>query len=92
VAPSVLCERLRLDPLQVEPVIEQLQRLDWVGALDEPGLARQVLLVDPACTSVAPLVQALLLSGRWQDEPFWQHAGLGTMTLAQALCQAEGSP
>jgi membrane protein len=92
VAPSVLCERLRLDPLQVEPVIEQLQRLDWVGALDEPGLARQVLLIDPARTSVAPLVQALLLSGRWQDEPFWQHAGLGTMTLAQALRQAEGSP
>lgn len=92
VAPSVLCERLRLDPLQVEPVIEQLQRLDWVGALDEPGLARQVLLVDPARTLLAPLVQALLLSGRWQDEPFWQHAGLDTMTLAQALRQSESSP
>jgi membrane protein len=80
-----LCERLHLDPLQVEPVVEQLQRLDWVGALAEPGLARHVLLVDPARTPVAPLVQALLLSSRWQDEPFWQHTGLSNLCLADAL-------
>lgn len=80
-----LCERLRLDPLQVDPVVEQLQRLDWVGSLSEPGLARHVLLIDPACTPVAPLVQALLLSARWQDEPFWRHAGLSEMRLADAL-------
>ena len=83
-----LCERLRLDPLQVDPVVEQLQRLDWVGSLSEPGLARHVLLIDPACTPVAPLVQALLLSARWQDEPFWRHAGLSEMRLADALCGA----
>ena len=80
-----LCERLRLDPLQVEPVLEQLQGLDWVGRLEEPGLARHVLLVDPACTPVAPLVQTLLLSVRSEDHPFWQHAGLGQMRLADAL-------
>jgi membrane protein len=80
-----LCERLHLDPLQVDPVVEQLQRLDWVGSLSEPGLARHVLLVDPARTPVAPLVQALLLSARWQDEPFWHQAGLSEMRLADAL-------
>ena len=80
-----LCERLRLDPLQVDPVVEQLQRLDWVGSLSEPGLARHVLLIDPACTPVAPLVQALLLSARWQDEAFWRHAGLTEMRLSDAL-------
>jgi len=80
-----LCERLRLDPLQVDPVVEQLQRLDWVGSLSEPGLARHVLLVDPARTPVAPLVQALLLSARWQDEAFWRHAGLTEMRLSDAL-------
>jgi membrane protein len=80
-----LCEQLRLDPLQVDPVVEQLQRLDWVGSLSEPGLARHVLLVDPARTPVAPLVQALLLSTRWQDEPFWRHAGLSDMRLSDAL-------
>jgi hypothetical protein len=41
--------------------------------------------VDPARTPVAPLVQALLLSARWQDEPFWHQAGLSEMRLADAL-------
>lgn len=85
VAVVELCERLRLDPLQVEPVLSELQRLDWVGVLEEPGLARHVLLVDPAHTPVAPLVQALLLSVRGEDDPFWQNAGLSQMRLADAL-------
>lgn len=85
VAVVELCEGLRLDPLQVEPVLAQLQRLDWVGVLEEPGLARHVLLVDPAHTPVAPLVQALLLSVRDEGEPFWQNAGLSRMRLADAL-------
>ena len=80
-----LCERLRLDPLQVEPVLEQLQGMDWVGVLEEPGLARHVLLVDPAHTPVAPLVQTLLLSVRSEDDPFWQYTGLSQMRLADAL-------
>lgn len=85
VALTALCERLRLDPLQVEPVVEQLQRLDWVGCLAEDGLARHVLLVEPARTPVAPLVQALLLAGQTEGDPFWQRAGFGEMSLAQAL-------
>ena len=80
-----LCERLRLDPLQVEPVLEQLQGMDWVGVLEEPGLARHVLLVDPAHAPVAPLVQTLLLSVRSEDDPFWQYTGLSQMRLADAL-------
>lgn len=85
VALTALCEQLRLDPLQVEPVVEQLQRLDWVGRLAEDGLARHVLLVDPEQTSVAPLVQALLLAGQTEEDPFWQRAGLGQMCLSEAL-------
>lgn len=85
VALTALCERLRLDPLQVEPVVEQLQRLDWVGRLAEEGLARHVLLVDPEQTSVAPLVQALLLAGQTEADPFWQRAGFSDMWLSEAL-------
>lgn len=85
VAVVELCERLRLDPLQVEPVLAQMQGLDWVGVLEEPGLARHVLLVDPAHTPVAPLVHALLLAVRGEDDPFWQNAGLSQMRLADAL-------
>lgn len=85
VALTALCERLRLDPLQVEPVVEQLQRLDWVGRLAEEGLARHVLLVDPEQTSVAPLVQVLLLAGQTEADPFWQRAGFSDMCLSEAL-------
>jgi membrane protein len=92
VALATLCERLRLDPLQVEPVVEHLQRLDWIGTLQEPGLARQVLLVDPAETPVAPLVRALLLSMPGEPaEAFWGHAGLDRMSLAQALGPVPGA-
>lgn len=85
VAMAELCETLHLDPLQVEPVIEQLQSLDWVGLLAEPGLARHVLLVEPGKTPLAPLVQTLLLSGLWQDDPFCQRSGLTGLSLADAL-------
>ncbi|MFO1277395.1 MAG: hypothetical protein U1F21_15600 [Sphaerotilus natans] len=57
------CARaLRLDPLQAEPVLEVLQRLDWCALLAEPGEPRHVLLVDPQVTPLAPLVERLLLA------------------------------
>ncbi|HEX7636836.1 MAG TPA: YihY family inner membrane protein [Burkholderiaceae bacterium] len=57
-----LAEALRMDPLQIESVLEALLGLDWVGRLDESGLARHVLLCDPARTSLLPLVDAVLLA------------------------------
>ena len=35
-----LARRLRVDPLQLEPVLDQLQDLDWVGRLEEAGAQR----------------------------------------------------
>jgi len=59
----------------------------WTGSGASPrtGLARHVLLVDPEQTSVAPLVQALLLAGQTEEDPFWQRAGFGHMCLSEAL-------
>jgi membrane protein len=60
-----LCAALRVDPLQLEPVIEALLVLDWVGELNEASVqmpdARYVLLIDPAHTPLAPLMNALLI-------------------------------
>ncbi len=53
---------LRIDPLQIESVLEALTGLDWVGRLDEQGQARYVLLCDPGHTPLAPLVDTLLLA------------------------------
>ena len=60
---SLLSSALQTDPLHLEPVLEALCALDWVGVLDEaaPDGARHVLLVDPDVTALQPLLQALLL-------------------------------
>jgi membrane protein len=61
---EALAQHLRTDPLQIEPLLEALQVLDWVGLLnetdDEHG-GRFVLLCDPEQTRVAPLLARLLL-------------------------------
>ena len=57
-----LAGSLRIDPLQIESVLEALTNLDWVGRLDESGQCRYVLLCDPNHTPLLPLVNALLLA------------------------------
>ena len=78
-----LAEQLCVDPLQVEPVLEHLKTLDWVLPLDEGGEARYVLLCDPATTSVAPLVELLLLRTGAASMAFRRR--LEPMTLSQAI-------
>lgn len=88
-----LARRLRMEPAQILPVLEALAQLDWVGAVQPPGAQaslestepRYVLLVDPRATSVAPLVQALLLAQSDAVAPLWQRAQLSQMTLAELL-------
>ncbi|MDH4053743.1 MAG: YihY family inner membrane protein [Rubrivivax sp.] len=76
---------LRTDPLQVEPALEQLMAMDWVGRLDEDGGARHVLLVDPARTPAAPLIDALLLTPSDKTSAFRRRAGVEDMRLADLL-------
>lgn len=87
-----LAERLRLDPLQLEPIIEVLLQLDWIGRLDEAGMPRLVLLVEPERTLLAPLLRTLLLSPTVAVDAFWRRAALGELSLAQALPQGAAEP
>ncbi|MEY4752487.1 MAG: hypothetical protein RJA44_162 [Pseudomonadota bacterium] len=80
-----LGEQLRIDPLQLEPIVEVLQQLDWIGRLDEPGSSRLVLLVDPAQTPADALLQRLLLRAGPELQPFWQRAGWAETRLAEIL-------
>jgi membrane protein len=80
-----LATGLELDPLQLEPQLETLQALDWVGRLEEEGDARLVLLVDPDRTGAAPLLDALLVGRRASTEPLWRVAALDKLSLAQLL-------
>lgn len=82
-----IAEALRVDPLQIEPVLASLVALDWVGLLEEEGHARHVLLCDPAETSAEPLLGKLLLQPMPTLRGFWQRAGFGTMTLHELIAR-----
>ncbi|EHR72398.1 putative membrane protein [Burkholderiales bacterium JOSHI_001] len=80
-----LAAQLRVDPLQIEPVLEQLTTLDWVGRLDEAGAQRHVLLVQPERTPARALIDTLLLDDTSATRAFRLHARLDSMTLADLL-------
>ena len=80
-----ICASLRTDPLQVEPILDQLVALDWVGRLEESGSARLVLLCDPATTLAGPLLTQLLLVRTAGLVGFWRRAGFETATVAHLL-------
>ena len=76
---------LRVDPLQVEPVLEALLALGWCGRLDEPGAQRHVLLINPVNTMALPLIDALLLREQRISQGFRRRAGLVNLTVADLL-------
>jgi len=83
-----LAIRLRVDPLQLEPLAEVLAGLDWVGRLSDDGgreLPRLVLLTDPQGMPLAPLLQALLLPREDSTAQLWENAALDQITLRDAL-------
>jgi membrane protein len=80
---ATLSERLRTDPLQIEPILDKLVALDWVGRLDEEGGSRFVLLAVPETTSAQPLVAELLLDPTPDLRAFWERAGFARLTLAE---------
>ncbi len=82
---EAVARALGTDLLQIEPVIDALIALDWVGRLDEAGVGRLVLLCDPARTAAQPLVARLLLDPAPVVERFWQRARIDHLTLADLL-------
>jgi membrane protein len=80
-----LSGQLGVDPLQVDAALETLAEIDWVGRLEEDEPVRHVLLVPPAQTPVAPLVDALLVDREADVAAFRAAARLDALTLADAL-------
>lgn len=80
-----LARRLRVDPLQIEPLLDLLVRLDWVGRLAEAGDARYVLMCDAERTSVEPLAAQLLLKPSADVAAVWRHTGLHQLKLSEVL-------
>jgi membrane protein len=90
---AALAQALRVDPLQLEPVIELLVDIDWVQRLDEPAdsatsppsTPRCVLLCDPASTSISALLDRTLLQPGEASAVFRHAADMDRLTLAQTL-------
>ncbi len=87
-----LAQLLRVDVLQLEPVLDALKGLDWVVQVDESAAgasdsvdARYVLLADPVTTHMEPLVRHLLIERSEPLERFWAHTGLEVLRLADVL-------
>jgi membrane protein len=84
-----LAENLRIDPLQLEPVVELLCDLDWISRLDEsassPAQPRYVLLCDPATTLLAPLLTRTLLQPGETSAAFRRAVAWDGVLLQQAL-------
>lgn len=90
--PSQLAQLLRVDGLQLQPVLEALTALDWVVQVNDAAVSaadvpesRYVLLADPDSTLLAPLVQRLLLQRVDSLGPLWVNARLESLHMADVL-------
>ena len=96
--PSQLAQLLRVDGLQLAPVLEALTALDWVGQVNDAAVgeadvpeSRYVLLVNPGTTPLAPLVQRLLLERSESLQPLWSKARLEGLLLEDVLQTSAGT-
>ncbi len=80
-----LAAALRVDPLQVEPILATLVTIDWIGLLDEGDHARYVLLVDPQVTKARPAIELLLIGPAPALRAFWQRAALDEISLQELV-------
>lgn len=83
-----LVHRLRVDALQLAPVLDTLVALDWIAPLSERAEAadrRYVMLAAPDTTSLAPLLGELLLPRTAALAPVWQQRPLAQLTLRDVL-------
>ena len=85
---SQLALKLELDALQLEPLLETLVSLDWIGRLnevDDEEATRYMLLADPQGTALEPLMGQLLLPHTQATAKLWQSGGLSSVYLKDVL-------
>jgi membrane protein len=87
---SQLARQLQVDVLQLEPVLETLTTMDWIGQLNDAqdqgaDEARYLLLANPDATALEPLMQQLLLDKVPSVSPLWEKARWSSLQLRDAL-------
>jgi membrane protein len=83
-----LSAALELDALQLEPVLETLVALDWIGRVneveDQEG-TRYILLADVHATAVEPLMRHLLLPHSEATAKLWKSGQLSSIYLKDVI-------
>jgi membrane protein len=87
-----LAGALRVDPLQLAPVLDKLQAMDWIGLLEEEGVQRLVLLCAPERAPAEPLLAAFLAEREGLLANLWTQGEWSRLTLDRQLVTEAGSP
>jgi membrane protein len=85
---SELAGTMEVDILQLEPVLQTLVQLDWIGRLnevDDREGTRYVLLADVQSTALEPLMRHLLLPPSEATAKLWQSGRLSSLYLKDVL-------
>ena len=85
---SELAGAMDVDVLQLEPVLDTLVQLDWIGRVNEvqdDANTRYVLLADAQATALEPLMRQLLLPDAGATSRLWQSGRLASLSLADVL-------
>jgi membrane protein len=83
-----LAAAMEVDELQLEPVLQTLVQLDWIGRLnevDDQEATRYVLLADVQSTALEPLMRHLLLPSSDATAKMWQTGRLSSLYLKDVL-------
>jgi membrane protein len=83
-----LAQVMEVDELQLEPVLQTLVQLDWIGRLnevDDQVGTRFVLLADAQSTALEPLMRHLLLPQSDATGKLWQTGRLSAVYLKDVL-------
>lgn len=85
---SELAQRMEVDALQLEPVLETLVQLDWIGRVnevDDEAQTRYILLADVQSTALEPLMRHLLLPSTEATEKLWKGGQLSSVYLKDVI-------
>jgi len=83
-----LAQVMEVEQLQLEPVLQTLVQLDWIGRLnelDDQEETRYLLLADVQSTAVEPLMRHLLLPASDSTRKLWSSGRLSSIYLKDVL-------
>jgi membrane protein len=80
-----LARALRVDPLQLSPVVDKLLSMGWIGRLEEEGAQRLVLLCAPERAPAEPLLTGFLADRQGLLANLWAQGQWAGLTLDRLL-------